>query len=396
MDASENPLSAASVLESPAATSAQPSRHPFRLKRIHHIEFLVGNAKQAAFFYRKALGFAQAAYRGLETGDRDFATYWMEQNRARLLLTTPLRPDSFEAAHVARHGDGVYDIAFEVDDAAAAFVAAVARGARPALAPHTLGASNSSRAVGAPGTICRAAIHAYGDTLHSFLSYHFPKGERPLWLPGFEYTPVAGDSAGILRVDHVVGNVGLGEMNEWAEWYSRVLGFKRFISFDDQDISTEYSALMSIVMSDDSYSIKFPINEPAAGRKKSQIDEYLEAYRGPGVQHIALLTEDIISTVSALRANGIQFLRVPDVYYDELPGRVGGIDETIARIRELGILADRDEDGYLLQIFSQPVEDRPTLFFEIIQRKGSKGFGKGNFKALFEAIEREQARRGNL
>ncbi len=386
--------SAASVLDNPVITAdAEPSRHPFRLKRIHHIEFLVGNAKQAAFFYRKAMGFSQAAYRGLETGDREFATYWMEQGRARLLLTTPLCPDSPAAAHVARHGDGVYDIAFEVDDAAAAFAAAVERGARPALAPHSLG---SSRAAGAPGTICRAAIHAYGDTLHSFISYHFPSSDRPLWLPGFEAAPIPGQPVGILRVDHVVGNVGLGEMNEWAEWYSRVLGFKRFISFDDQDISTEYSALMSIVMSDDSCSIKFPINEPAAGRKKSQIDEYLEAYHGPGVQHIALLTEDIIATVSALRANGIQFLRVPDAYYEELPGRVGGIDEKPARIRELGILADRDEDGYLLQIFSQPVEDRPTLFFEIIQRKGSKGFGKGNFKALFEAIEREQARRGNL
>ncbi len=398
MDAAEHPISAASVLEPGIlAAHARTNRHPFRLKRIHHIEFLVGNAKQAAFYYRQAMGFSQAAYRGLETGDRDFASYWMEQGpnqgSARLLLTTPLRPESPEAAHVARHGDGVYDIAFEVDDAAAAFEAALARGARPALAPHTLG---SSQPVGAPGTICRAAIHAYGDTLHSFLSFHFPSGRRPPWLPGFMSAPVAGRPVGILRVDHVVGNVGLGEMNQWAEWYSRVLGFKRFISFDDQDISTEYSALMSIVMSDDSYSIKFPINEPAAGRKKSQIDEYLEAYGGPGVQHIALLTEDMIATVSALRANGIEFLRVPDAYYEELPGRVGGIDETLARIRELGILADRDEDGYLLQIFSQPVEDRPTLFFEIIQRKGSKGFGKGNFKALFEAIEREQARRGNL
>ena len=243
------------------------------------------------------------------------------------------------------------------------------------------------------GAVRQAAIHTYGDTIHSFISYKDYSGP---FLPGFAPRDVAGEPVGILRVDHIVGNVELGKMNEWAEWYSRVLGFRRFISFDDKDISTEYSALMSIVMSDDSFSIKFPINEPAEGRKKSQIQEYLDFHHGPGVQHIALLTADIIETVSGLRRNGVEFLHVPDSYYEELPGRVGEVKQSTERLRSLGILADRDEDGYLLQIFTQPVEDRPTLFFELIEREGSRGFGKGNFKALFESIEREQALRGNL
>jgi len=361
------------------------SDNPLRLKRVHHIEFWVGNAKQASFFYRKAMGFSQLAYSGLETGNRDAASYVMGQGKATLLLTTPLGPDHAAAEHIRRHGDGVHDVAFEVDDADAAFQAAVERGARPAVEPRDLRDDH--------GAIRHAAIHAYGETLHSFISH---KGYAGPFLPGFRSAEVAAEEVGILRVDHVVGNVGLGEMNEWAEWYSRVLGFKRFLSFDDKDISTEYSALMSIVMADDSESIKFPINEPAPGRKKSQIDEYLEFYGGPGVQHIALQTRDVVATVRALQANGVEFLRVPDAYYAMLPQRVGAIDESIQELERLGILADRDQDGYLLQIFSKPVEDRPTLFFEIIERHGSRGFGKGNFRALFEAIEREQAVRGNL
>jgi 4-hydroxyphenylpyruvate dioxygenase len=359
--------------------------NPLKLKRIHHIEFWVGNAKQAAFFYRHAFGFSQTAYTGLETGNRRRCGYVLEQGKARFLLTTPLTGEDEAAAHILRHGDGVRDVAFEVDDADAAFHAAVERGARPAVEPHDWEDEL--------GVVRHAAIHTYGETLHSFISRH---GYSGAFLPGYRRQEAAGRDLGILRVDHIVGNVGLGEMDQWAEWYSRVLGFKRFLSFDDKDISTEYSALMSIVMSDDSDSIKFPINEPAAGRKKSQIDEYLEAYNGSGVQHIALQTSDVVATVSGLQANGVEFLRVPDAYYRMLPERVGKIEESMKELEKLGVLVDRDQDGYLLQIFSKPVEDRPTLFFEIIERHGSRGFGKGNFRALFEAIEREQAVRGNL
>ncbi len=359
--------------------------NPLRLRQIHHIEFWVGNAKQAAFYYREAFGFSQFAYAGLETGRRDACSYALEQGKARFVLTTPLTPDGPIAEHIRLHGDGVKDIAFQVDDADAAFEAAVSRGARPAVEPYEVGDQH--------GRVRRAAVHTYGDTIHSFISSDDYRGP---FLPGYEARQISGRDAGILRVDHIVGNVELGRMNEWADWYSNVLGFKRYISFDDKDISTEYSALMSIVMSDDSYSIKFPINEPAGGKRKSQIEEYLEYYRGPGVQHIALLTTDITQTVSALRDHGVEFLRVPQSYYDLLPGRVGEIDEGLDTIGKLGILVDRDEEGYLLQLFTRAVEDRPTLFFEIIQRKGSRGFGKGNFKALFEAIEREQALRGNL
>lgn len=362
------------------------SENPLQLKRIHHIEFWVGNAKQSAYYYRHAFGFSQTAYTGLETGNRQQSGYVLQQGRATLLLTTPLVADHPAAEHIRKHGDGVHDIAFEVDDADAAFTAAVERGARPAMEPHTV-------QDGELGAIRRASIHTYGETLHSFISRHGFRGE---FLPGYRAAAVKGEDVGILRVDHIVGNVGLGEMNQWADWYSRVLGFKRFLSFDDKDISTEYSALMSIVMADDSDSIKFPINEPAPGRKKSQIDEYLESYGGPGVQHIALQTRDVVATVGALQRRGVEFLRVPDAYYDLLPQRVGAIDESLQELEELGVLVDRDQDGYLLQIFSKPVEDRPTLFFEIIERHGSRGFGKGNFRALFEAIEREQAVRGNL
>ena len=361
------------------------SDNPLKLRSIHHVEFWVGNARQAAYFYRQAFGFSQIAYAGMETGQRDRTSYALAQGKARLLLSSPLEGSGTIAEHIARHGDAVRDIAFLVDDADRAFDEAVRRGAQPAMEPHDL----SDQC----GAVRQAAIHTYGDTIHSFISY---KGYSGPFLPGFAPRDVAGEPVGILRVDHIVGNVELGKMNEWAEWYSRVLGFRRFISFDDKDISTEYSALMSIVMSDDSFSIKFPINEPAEGRKKSQIQEYLDFHHGPGVQHIALLTADIIETVSSLRRNGVEFLHVPDSYYEDLPGRVGEVKESTETLRSLGILADRDEDGYLLQIFTQPVEDRPTLFFELIEREGSRGFGKGNFKALFESIEREQALRGNL
>ena len=359
--------------------------NPLKLKKIHHIEFWVGNARQAAFYYRKGFGFSQAAYSGLETGRRDATSYLLSQGKAHFVFTTPLKPEHPASDHISRHGDGVRDIALHVENADQAFEEAVRRGALAAEPPHDVTDAN--------GTIRRAAIHTYGETIHSLISYKDYKGP---FLPGYAAAPIAGDDAGILRIDHVVGNVELGKMEFWADYYSRVFGFKRFISFDDKDISTEYSALMSIVMSDDSASVKFPINEPAAGRRRSQIDEYLEAYGGPGVQHIALLCKDELKTVAQLKANGVDFLRVPDSYYDALPERIGQIDESNEAIRKLGVLVDRDEEGYLLQIFSQPVEDRPTIFFEIIQRKGSRGFGKGNFKALFESIEREQARRGNL
>ncbi len=359
--------------------------NPLKLKRIHHVEFWVGNAKQASFFYRNAFGFSQVAYSGLETGNRQFASYVLGQNRVRFVISTPLDPSHFASEHIKRHGDGVRDIALLVEDADFAFAEAVRRGAEPAIEPYDL---TDER-----GTVRRAAIKTYGDTIHSFLSYASYDGA---FLPGYTAAEVAGEETGIAAVDHVVGNVELGAMSRWAEWYSKVMGFSRYITFDDKDISTEYSALMSIVMSDEAHVVKFPINEPAAGKKKSQIDEYLEAYYGPGVQHVALICKDVIATVGKLRDNGVEFLRVPDSYYDELPQRVGPLDEPMDVLKDLGILVDRDEEGYLLQIFTKPVQDRPTVFFEIIQRKGSRGFGKGNFRALFESIEREQARRGNL
>ena len=359
--------------------------NPLKIKRIHHIEFLVGNARQAAYFYRKGFGFSQTAYRGLETGERGVTSYALAQGRIKFLFTTPLNANQPGSAHISKHSDGVRDVALQVEDADKAFEEATRRGAQVAEEPHNDTDQN--------GTVRRAAVHTYGDTIHSLISYKDYSGP---FLPGFVAAPIPGEDAGLLQVDHVVGNVELGRMEFWADFYSRVFGFKRFISFDDKDISTEYSALMSIVMSDDSQLVKFPINEPAPGRKRSQIDEYLDAYGGPGVQHIALLCGDAVKTVGKLQGNGIEFLRVPDSYYDIVKDRVGRIDESLDAIRSLGILVDRDQEGYLLQIFSKPVEDRPTLFFEIIQRKGSRGFGKGNFRALFEAIELEQARRGNL
>jgi 4-hydroxyphenylpyruvate dioxygenase len=359
--------------------------NPLEIKRIHHIEFLVGNARQAAYFYRTGFGFSQTAYKGLETGERSVASYALTQGRINFMFTTPLGANQPVSEHLRQHGDGVWDVALHVEDADRAFEEAVRHGAQAAEEPHNETDEH--------GTIRRAAVHTYGDTIHSLISYKDYSGP---FLPGFAAASIPGEDAGLLQVDHVVGNVELGRMEFWADFYGQVFGFKRFISFDDKDISTEYSALMSIVMSDDSQLVKFPINEPAPGRKRSQIDEYLEAYGGPGVQHIALLCRDVVDTVGKLQENGIEFLRVPDSYYDLLADRVGKIDESANAIRSLGILVDRDQEGYLLQIFSKPVEDRPTLFFEIIQRKGSRGFGKGNFRALFEAIEFEQARRGNL
>ncbi|HEY0371747.1 MAG TPA: 4-hydroxyphenylpyruvate dioxygenase [Thermoanaerobaculia bacterium] len=364
---------------------AESGGNPLGLKRIHHVEFWVGNAKQAAFYYRKAFGFSQLAYSGLETGNRAFASYVLSQNKVRFVISTPFDPGHFASEHIKRHGDGVRDIALLVEDADFAFHEAVRRGAEPVQEPRDEQDEH--------GAIRRAAVKTYGDTVHSFISYTNYGGA---FLPGFVAAEVPGESVGIAAVDHMVGNVELGAMAKWCEWYSKVMGFSRYITFDDKDINTEYSALMSIVMSDDNKVVKFPINEPAEGKKKSQIQEYLEWYYGPGVQHVALLCGNVIETVSKLRDNGVEFLRVPDSYYDELPSRVGTIEESMETLKDLGILVDRDEEGYLLQIFTKPVQDRPTVFFEIIQRKGARGFGKGNFRALFESIEREQEKRGNL
>ena len=368
-----------------AATAT--SADTFPINGTDYVEFYVGNAKQASHFYRGAFGFQLIGYRGPETGVRDRASYLLQQNKIRLVLTTALRPDHPAAAHVHRHGDGVRDIALWVDDAGEAFRLAVERGARAVQEPAVLRDDH--------GQVVLAAIQTYGDTIHTLVE----RGEyRGLFLPGFQplepkYQP---EPVGLQYVDHIVGNVELGRMNEWVGFYERVMGFKNLISFDDKDISTEYSSLMSKVVSSGNERIKFPINEPAQGKKKSQIDEYLEFYGGPGAQHLALATNDIIETVTALRDRGVEFLKVPTTYYEELQGRVGRIDEPVDTLQDLGILVDRDPDGYLLQIFTKPVEDRPTLFYEIIERKGARSFGKGNFKALFEAIEREQALRGNL
>jgi 4-hydroxyphenylpyruvate dioxygenase len=352
------------------------------------VEFWVGNARQSAHFYRSAFGFALVAYRGPETGTRDRASYVLQQGKIRFILTTALRPDHPIADHVLRHGDGVRDIALWVDDAESAFRETTARGARAVQEPVTLRDDS--------GEVRIASIATYGETIHSFVERREYSG---VFLPGFvavEQPDIVSRPVGLKHVDHIVGNVELGQMNAFVEFYERVMGFRLFRSFDDKDISTEYSALMSKVMSNGNERVKFPINEPAAGRRKSQIDEYLDFYQGPGVQHIAMATDSIIDTVGKLRAQGVAFLNVPTTYYDELERRVGKIDEPVDQLAELGILVDRDDEGYMLQIFTKPVEDRPTLFCEIIQRKGSRSFGKGNFRALFEAIEREQALRGNL
>lgn len=355
------------------------------LQAIDYIEFYVGNARQAAHFYWSGFGFDVVAYAGPETGVRDRASYLVQQGEVRFLLTAALEPEHPITRHVALHGDGIHTIALRVPDAAAAYREATRRGAHGIVEPHE---QND-----AYGTVRLAAIAAYGDTVHTFVERH---GYRGLFLPRFHPVTRPGEPTGIYQVDHVVANVEQGKMDEWARYYATVLGFTQLVHYDDKDISTEYSALMSKVMQDGNGRIKFPINAPAPGRRKSQIQEYLDFYRGPGVQHIALLTDDIIATVSALRRKGIEFLEIPETYYEQLLARVGRIDEPLAELVQLGILVDRDDEGYLLQIFTQPVQDRPTLFFEVIQRKGSHSFGKGNFKALFEAIEREQARRGNL
>jgi len=352
-----------------------------------HVEFYVGNAKQSAFFYQHTFGFKVVAYAGPETGVRDRASYVLEQGKIRLVLTTSLYADSDISRHVQQHGDGVKVLALWVDDATEAFDGTVARGAEPVSAPQRL--------QDAFGEVVVASIKTYGDTIHTFVER---KNYTGIFMPGYQPRTLGNfeSSVGLKYIDHCVGNVALGEMNRWVDFYSEVMGFKLLMTFDDEDISTEYSALMSKVVSNGNGYVKFPINEPADGLKKSQVEEYLEFYNGPGVQHLAVATDDIVHTVRELRRRGIEFLEVPGTYYDDLLDRVGEIDEDIAPLREMNILVDRDEEGYLLQIFTKPVEDRPTLFFEIIQRKGATSFGKGNFKALFEAIEREQERRGNL
>ena len=368
-------------------TAPEQVTDTFPINGTDFIEFYVGNAKQAAQFYRSVFGYKILAYRGPETGTRDRASYVLEQGNVRLLLTTALRPDSEIATHVHKHGDGVKDIALWVDDTRKAYQLAVERGAKSAYGPNSL--------VDEHGEVVIAGIHTYGETIHSLVERKNYKGP---FMPGF--VPFAGrgdaEGVGLKYIDHCVGNVELGAMNKWVKYYADVLGFTQLISFDDKMISTEYSALMSKVVANGNGRIKFPLNEPAKGKKKSQIDEYLEFYQGPGCQHIALATDNIIDTVTKLRDNGVAFLRVPGTYYDTVIERVGHIDEDLAPLRDLGILVDRDEEGYLLQIFSKPMEDRPTLFYEIIQRKGAKSFGAGNFKALFEALEREQDLRGNL
>lgn len=358
---------------------------PLPLKEIHHVEILVGNAKQASFYYRKAFGFSQIAYAGPETGVRDQASYVMKQSRIHMALTTPMFPDDPMADHLRKHGDGVLDIAFLVDDVDGVYRTAIERGAVSAREPYDMVDEN--------GRVRRAKIHAYGDTLHSFISLADYNGP---FLPGYRERRAPSPSAGLNSIDHIVGNVEDGKMNDWGTYYNKVLGFHQFMTFDDKDISTEFSALRSKVMSDESGKIKFPINEPAPGKRKSQIAEYIDYNVGAGVQHIALTTSDIIHTVSVLASNGVEFLRVPNSYYDIVWERVGDISEDHKALQDLGILIDRDDKGYLLQLFTKPVEDRPTLFYEIIQRRGSDAFGKGNFKSLFEAIEREQAARGNL
>lgn len=352
-----------------------------------YVEFYVGNAKQAAHYYQSAFGFEPVAYSGLETGVKDRSSFLMQQNKIRFLLTASLIPDSAISDHVKKHGDGVKVIALWVDDARKAFEETVKRGAKPYMEP-TVEKDDS-------GEVVRSGIHTYGETVHVFVER---KNYRGIFLPG--YRPYKSlrktESVGIKYVDHMVGNVGWNEMNTWVKFYEDVMGFRNILSFDDKDISTEYSALMSKVMSSGNGRIKFPINEPAEGKKKSQVEEYLDFYGSQGVQHVALATDNILETVSTLQSRGVEFLKVPSSYYDTVLDRVGHIDEDLAPLRELGILIDRDDEGYLLQIFSKPVEDRPTLFYEIIQRKGAQSFGKGNFKALFEAIEREQELRGTL
>jgi 4-hydroxyphenylpyruvate dioxygenase len=352
-----------------------------------HVELWVGNAKQAAYYYEHAFGFRRTSYAGPETGVRDRASYVVEQNDIRLVLTSALHPGHEIADHAYKHGDGVKDIALRVPDARRAYEEAVARGARSVREPATVEDD--------VGTVELATIATYGDVVHTFVARN---GYEGAYLPGYVAQECAegDDSPGLLAIDHIVGNVELGHMEEWVEFYERVFGMTEMIHFSDEDISTEYSALMSKVMTDGQGKIKFPINEPAEGKRKSQIEEYIEFYGGAGAQHIALASENIVATVEALKERDVLFLDTPDAYYEDVGDRVGEIGEDWADLRKHKILADRDDDGYLLQIFTKTVQDRPTMFFEVIERHGARGFGDGNFKALFEAIEREQALRGNL
>ena len=358
------------------------------LQGTDYVEFYVGNAKQAAHYYMSAFGFQALAYAGPETGLKDRASYAVRQNKLTLVLTTPIRGNNEIADHIYKHGDGVKALALRVDDATKAWEETTKRGAKSYLLPNILKDKD--------GELVMSGIHTYGDTVHLFIER---KNYTGAFMPGYRewgnpyFKP---SDTGLQYVDHCVGNVGWNQMDPWVKFYQDVMGFRNILSFDDNDISTEYSALMSKVMSNGNGFVKFPINEPAEGKKKSQVEEYLDFYNGEGVQHVAMATNDIVHTVTELRNRGVEFLRVPTTYYDDLLDRVGHIDEDLEPLKELGILVDRDDEGYLLQLFTKPVEDRPTLFFEIIQRKGAKSFGKGNFKALFEAIEREQAERGNL
>lgn len=360
------------------------------LRKIDHVKFFVGNARQSAYFYRNAYGFDVVAYAGLETKVKHEAGYVVQQGGITFILVSPLRANHLEASRLILHGDGVSDIALQVDDVRRAYNLAVERGAVGVVGPRVIEDQY--------GIYEFATIRAYGDTTHTFVN----RDRYKAFAPGFDpidpsrYDAKTYHDTGLLAIDHIVGNVEEGKMNEWVEFYKKVLGFEQLVSFDDNDISTEYSALMSKVVQSGRGRIKFPINEPAVGRRKSQIEEYIDFYGGAGVQHIAMATNDIIKTVRQLRDNDVSFLRVPKTYYENLRERVGNIKESIDDLAELGILVDRDDEGYMLQIFTKPVQDRPTLFFEIIQREGSKSFGKGNFKALFEAIEREQAVRGTL
>ncbi len=358
---------------------------PLPIEGIDYVELYVGNAKQAAYFYQNGFGFAPVAYSGPETGVKDRTSYLMQQGDIRLLLTSALSPDHPIARYVITHGDGVADIALRVKDVDWTYKEAVKRGARGVRDPSILKDDH--------GMIRGAAVAAYGDTVHTFIERHEYKGA---FAPGFVASHGNADPVGLKRVDHVVANVEEGKMDYWVEFYGKVFGFSQLISFDDKDISTEYSALRSKVVKNPTGTVKFPINEPAGGRRRSQIQEYLDYFKGAGVQHLAISTDDLVETVSRLQGRGIEFLATPDSYYDGLAKRVGGMSERIEDLKKLRILVDRDDKGYMLQIFTKPLQDRPTLFFELIQRKGSESFGKGNFKALFESIEAEQARRGNL
>jgi 4-hydroxyphenylpyruvate dioxygenase len=370
------------------STATESRANPLAQIDWDYVEFYVGNAKQAAHYYMSAFGFDQIAYAGPETGIKDRVSYLLEQNGLRFLLTASLVPDDAIARHVMLHGDGIKDVAILVEDASAAFDAAIKGGAVAVRPPAVLEDGH--------GRVVQATIATYGDTVHSFVQRD---GYRGIFMPGFveqRKTLAAAEKPGLLFIDHCVGNVGWGEMDAWGDFYARVFGFSQLVSFDDKDISTEYTALRSKVMTDARHRVKFPINEPAQGKKKSQIEEYLDFYRSAGVQHMAIRTDDIAATIRALRANGVEFLDTPDSYYEMLEERVGRIDEAVEMLREQRILVDRDDLGYMLQIFTKPLQDRPTVFFEIIQRKGSLSFGKGNFKALFVSIEREQEKRGTL